>query len=276
MRRTAGGFKDVADHVDEAFLAELRRRHIDRDAKAADAIAHPVDHLLAGGAHDPFPERVDEADAFGDLDEFTGRHHAAGRMLPADQRLDAGHAPRAELDLRLEVQDEFFAGDGLAQVLFQTQAAFRIGGHVRLVERVAMLAGLLGRVHGAVRGFHEGRDIATVSGKMRDADADARVDLAVAELHRFVDAAQEAFRHAGRQVIGVEVVDQDAELVAAEACRDIGFAQFLLQASGDDLQELVADVVAHRVVDVLEAIEVHVEQAETFAMAQRGGDVGLR
>ena len=36
-------------------------------------------------------------------------------------------------------------------------------------------------------------------------------------------------RHLEGSLIGVEVVDQDAELVAAEACRDIGFAQFLLQ-----------------------------------------------
>ena len=53
-----------------------------------------------------------------------------------------------------------------------------------------------------------------------------------------------------------QVGDQDAELVAAEAGDHLVLLERGAQALGDLLQETVAGVVAERVVDLLEVIEV--------------------
>ena len=49
---------------------------------------------------------------------------------------------------------------------------------------------------------------------------------------------------------------QDRELVAAEASDGIGGAQRPLQARPDFGQQLIANLMAERVVDVLEAVEI--------------------
>ena len=51
-------------------------------------------------------------------------------------------------------------------------------------------------------------------------------------------------------------VKQDDELVAADACDVAAGRQRVAQALGDVAQELVAAVVAERVVDLLETIEI--------------------
>ena len=54
---------------------------------------------------------------------------------------------------------------------------------------------------------------------------------------------------------------QDGELVAAEAGQDVVAAQQLAQARGDVDEQAVALLVAHRVVDLLEAVEVDEHEA---------------
>ena len=67
----------------------------------------------------------------------------------------------------------------------------------------------------------------------------------------------------------VEVLDDHHELVAAEAREQVGLAQRRRQRAGHALQQLVADPVAERVVDVLEAVEVDEQHADAAAAALR-------
>ena len=72
-------------------------------------------------------------------------------------------------------------------------------------------------------------------------------------------------------------VGQDRELVAAEAGQDVVAAQQLAQALGDVDEQAVALLVAHRVVDLLEAVEVDEHERRERAVAggvrQRSGAV---
>src|SRR5581483_7457026 len=47
----------------------------------------------------------------------------------------------------------------------------------------------------------------------------------------------------------------DGKLVTAHACDDVEFARATAQALADELEQLVADMMAERVVDALEVIE---------------------
>ena len=46
----------------------------------------------------------------------AGASRPRARVLPADQRLDAGDLARGQVDLGLIVEDQLVAGDALAQV----------------------------------------------------------------------------------------------------------------------------------------------------------------
>ena len=87
------------------------------------------------------------------------------------------------------------------------------------------------------------------------------VDGDAAERRR---AGQRAVQAGGDLADGAAVGDvgqQDGELVAAEAGEDVVAAQRLAQARGDVDEQLVAVLVAQRVVDLLEAVEVDEQSA---------------
>ena len=95
----------------------------------------------------------------------------------------------------------------------------------------------------------------------RDADARVHEHLAAARLARVqregrVERVDDALRRA-RGVAGVaHVLDQDRELVAAEARGRVAVAQAVAQAVGHRHQQLVAHRVPERVVHRLEVVEV--------------------
>ncbi len=63
------------------------------------------------------------------------------------------------------------------------------------------------------------------------------------------------------------MVQQDRELVTAQARDQVVGADLPAEALGDDLQHLVPDVVAQPVVDLLEAVEVDQHDREHPALA---------
>ena len=74
-----------------------------------------------------------------------------------------------------------------------------------------------------------------------------------------------------RVVLVADVAAQQRELVAAEAGGEVVGPRRRLQALGDRLQQRVADLVAERVVDVLEAVEVeeqHRDRAGPLVLAR--------
>ena len=62
---------------------------------------------------------------------------------------------------------------------------------------------------------------------------------------------------------------QHGELVAAHAGDDVGFAHARAQPLGDDLEQLVADRMAERVVHRLEPVEIETQHRERLAEAAR-------
>jgi hypothetical protein len=72
--------------------------------------------VRAGPLQDPVSERHDQAGRFGKRNEMVRKDQAAGRMAPADERLDAAEAPGFDVHHRLVMQLELFTGDGIAKL----------------------------------------------------------------------------------------------------------------------------------------------------------------
>ena len=91
------------------------------------------------------------------------------------------------------------------------------------------------------------------------------------ELERLLERELDALGDAGGALV-VAAVEQDGELVAAEPRRQVARAQAGAQAARERDQQLVADLVAEAVVDVLEVVEV---EQEHDGAAVGPGDRGL-
>ena len=70
-------------------------------------------------------------------------------------------------------------------------------------------------------------------------------------------------------IVGPQVLEDDREFVAAEPGDGVGGAHAASKARGDLLQQRVADLVAERVVDRLEAVEIDEHEREARALARR-------
>src|SRR5207247_9745724 len=79
----------------------------------------PAAQLCASRADDPCADRDDRARGLGKADEAIGREQSARRMLPAQQRLNAGDRAAPELDQRLVVEEELFARERPAELARQ-------------------------------------------------------------------------------------------------------------------------------------------------------------
>ena len=106
-----------------------------------------------------------------------------------------------------------------------------------------------------------------------DADRGRHRDaLALERQAPLADRLEHALGDALRGV-AVGVAQQDGELVAAEAGDHVGLADAVVQRAADGADDLVAGLVAARVVDVLEAVEVEQEDRALAAVARGVGDV---
>jgi hypothetical protein len=90
-------------------------------------------------------------------------------------------------------------------------------------------------------------------------------------VQRALDLDRHAFGLHRRQQAGVEFLQDDDELVAAQTRHGIAFADAGFHARRDLDQELVADIMTQGVVEGLEVVEVEQHQRRRGAMPRAGG-----
>ena len=157
----------------------------------------------------------------------------------------------------------------MAQVVLQVEAVARPRVHVGVEHLVTRFAARLGVVHRRVGVPHDLVGIAVLAGAEGDADARRREHLAARDHNRF---AQRFLNAEGDDVCLLLVADrlqQNRELVAAEARQRVSVAQARLEAARHRDQHFVADEMAKAVVHHLEAVEVEIENRESSAAAMR-------
>ena len=130
------------------------------------------------------------------------------------------------------------------------------------MELVVTAAALLGAVHRQVGRPHQGFGALAVV--RVEADADARRDamMVAPEGERSLEGLEDL----GREPVGVlrvgNLLEDDRELVPAEARDGVALAHARRQARSDVLEDLVTDRVPKGVVDGLEAVEIDEQQRE--------------
>ncbi len=176
------------------------------------------------------------------------------------------HVAAGEIDDGLILEDELAQSHRLEELVLGTDAARDRRLLDRLVD-VDALGPCLGAVERDVGLRDQLLDRLVAAGVDRDADAGVEIEARAPHLEgRLAQRADQALG-GGARAGGVAVVEQQRELVAAEARQRVLLARRGLQARGDVLEQQVAGGMAERVVDVLEAVEVEEEERHVPAGA---------
>ncbi len=255
-------------HFPQTGLAELHRRQIDRHHAVLPTLRQPCHPLRRRGAQHPFADLDDLAAILGHRDELRRRDRPELGMVPAQQSFGADQATVLDGDLRLVVQHEFVALDGMAQLISQLQVARRIKLHGLREEAEGVATLILGPIHCGVGVFGQGLHVISVIRIERDADADRGDHLMRFVAERPRNHVEQLAGHLGCAV-RVDVREDQDELVPALARHGIFLAQCRLQALRHLYQQAVADAVAERVVDALEMVEVEEHHRQVLAVALR-------
>src|SRR5215211_2548737 len=203
-------------------------------------------------------------------DELVGRDYPAHGMAPAHERFDAVHPAGAEVGPRLVVEDELAAIDCAAELSEEREAVRAV---VVALARVHLAAArmLLRDVHRDVRALQQRVDVVAVI--RIEGDADARLDLereAVDRERLLERLPQLAGDGDGRGRVD-DAREQHAELVPTQTRHRVALSQRAAEADAGLLEQVVAARVPERVVDLLEAVEVHDHDGDREVVPARGG-----
>ena len=203
-----------------------------------------------------------------------GASSAFGRMVPARQRLDADDRMRRGVELRLVVGDEFVALQPRQDVVGDALGGDDLGLQRIVEELVAVAAAALGPVERQVGVDQQPARIGDLVEIAGDADRDAEAAFVALIGHRLVHLLDDAVGERGEQLAPAQLVGaldlaEHHELVAADAGDEIARSQIGLQHARGMHQHGVAGGVAERVVDLLEAVEVEMQQAGPLALRSR-------
>ena len=177
---------------------------------------------------------------------------------------------RLQVDFRLIDDAELVARDRVPEVAHQGQP---LGAVTIELRRVHDAAGpiLLSDIHGNIRALDEHFGFGAVLGRDGDAHTAVHVEVQPLDAERLLHRRNQL---AGRQLGALLSYSEqhDGKLVATEPRDRIGLAHLHLQAMPDLPQHGVAHEVPHRVVDLLEAVEIHDEHRQRIPCAERVGD----
>jgi len=101
-------------------------------------------------------------------------------------------------------------------------------------------------------------------------DADGNRVLVRPNLDRQSQGLLDSFGDVARFPFIPEARQQNRELVAADPSNRVSGASRVLQAVGDSDENLIADTVAHPVIQLLEVIDIEIQQRETLVWATVG------
>ena len=186
-------------------------------------------------------------------------------MLPADQRFHAGDVFAFRLDLRLIVDAQFAVLFGKAKFRFEREPLLMRFFRHRDVRLEIVAAHAFRAVHRDVGMLEQTFGAGRVVRIETDADARGHVQFGtVGERERHFHHAHDLLGDAHHVVALHDVAQDHREFVARVTRNRIRRAHAGAQAFGHRHQHLIADGMAERIVDVLEAVEIDEQRPQTF------------
>ncbi len=253
-------------HLQQPEVAQLVRRQVDRQAHGGwPACRHPARFAQRDQA-----DAGDQAVVLGQGDEVHRRDHAAGRMPPTQQGLDAGHVAGRQAHDGLELQEQGAGLDGIAQFGLHREPRGVAIPHVRLEQPPLAPPVRLRRIQREVCVAHEAGRVAAVPPDKRYPDTDADRHAGVRQQKGLAQPPDDPWRQGGGRPLAAGG-HQDRELVAAQPRDQTLVAHQPAQPRGHGDQQRVPGRMAEAVVDRLEPVKVKQQQAAPLVPAALAG-----
>jgi hypothetical protein len=160
------------------------------------------------------------------------------------------------VDLRLVVKNEVPVLDRSSKLGDEAESGGAVIVTIGFVDLVPATRGF-GVVHRHVGPLHQGVDIVAVVREERESDACIDLDLQAFQQEGLAKSGADLVRNCHRVRGRGKSMQEHGEFVAAQASHRVAAAQCALEASCCLLEEVIPGVVAQRVVDVFEAVQVH-------------------
>ena len=263
--------------VRQVGVQQAARGQVHRDRDGVPGV-QPAAQLRQGQAEDPFGQPQDDAGALGHRDELTGRDEPLGRVLPAQQRLDALDPLAVQGVLGLVVEEELVGAlERPAEVAEHREPPGRRSRAGRARRRRRRPCAPSPRTSRCRRSAAVPRCRCRATARARSRCWPRR-----RARHRRPRRGGAATRAAARRRPGladaVHRGEQDGELVAAEPGDGVPLPQHRPEPRADLAEQLVAVAVAQSVVDLLEPVQVDQEHGDLALGAggrgQRPGRAG--
>ena len=217
----------------------------------------PLGHLGGGLLKHPFPDVNNHAGGFGNVNELHRADQAALGMVPAQQRLRFFNRARAEVNDRLVNHFKLLLGQCAAQVSGHSQPElgrlFERGGK----EAKAVASRALGYVQGLICMFKKIFNAVGILRVQGDAQTGRHKHLLGADTkglgHLVQHLLQGGFQHG---VVG-HARNHQSKFIAAHTRHRVHAAQTAFNAPRSLHQKHVAGLMAQRVVDLLEVVQVY-------------------
>ena len=187
-------------------------------------------------------ERSRQARMRGSGDELVRWDEPAVCPAPADERLDAHDLPRPRVGFRLEVDLEATLFDRGGKLSRERQPLAGVGVALAGVK-VVSAARRLGLVHRDVCALHQLVGVSGMGGIGRDAHAPGQPQRQPLDVERLAERMQDLLRDAHHAFLSRSGMQEDSELIPAEACHGVGLTQRFDQAGADQPQQRIASVV---------------------------------
>ena len=269
--RQAVACKTISQEIAEAFAAHLQLGHIEGDALAVQPLVQPCAHLPAQQLERPFANVDDQAALFCEWNELARQYEPALRMLPAQQRFQSGQLACVGINARLEIQLQLVGADSLLQILLQLNAPLQFGRMLGREHPVLRLAGRLGGVHRDIRILQQLLRFRRMVGEDRNADRGRHRERAPGGcLVQSIDRAYDARSALFDITCAGDIFDHHREFIATQPDHRVIQSHRGFQAGSDIDQHPVTCLVAQRVIDDLEIVEVD-EQQRHLAPALAAG-----
>ena len=166
------------------------------------------------------------------------------------------------------MQIESPGGDRMAQVEFEPAPRLHSGVHRRFEEAVGAAPFRLGAIEREIGVLQQLIGFIAVGRCEGDADADADLYLMVTDHDRRAHDLDKAARQGGHRARLILSDLQHGKFVAADPGQEVGFTQRAAEPLGRDLQQPIPALMAKRIIDHLEAIEVEAEHGNAGATAE--------
>jgi len=253
-------------------MPKFERRNIDRHRHGGQAGILPGPVLPTGFAQYPTANRHDQSAFFGHRNELIRRDGPMLRILPADQRFRAGNGARRQIEFRLIKKMKFTLRQSTLQPPFDKQPFACAGIHVGPEKLVIVAAIHLGVIHRDIGAFHHGIHITAIIGINADTNAQGNVKLMVLDLVRQGKCCNQFLGDMGGILRLFNFRQQDHEFVTALPADRVRCADAIHQTISNRAQQLIADLVPQRIVDMFEVIEIQKKQGQLLAVPSSQSD----